>query len=951
MEIEAFIFDLDGVLTDTAEYHFRAWKRLADEEGIPFTRRENERLRGVSRRESLEILLSLKGREVTEEEAEEMMARKNRYYQELIEQITPEDLLPGAMELLGELRKAGIKIAVASASKNARTVLDHLGIMDHIDALSDGYSVTASKPAPDLFLHAAAQLGVPPERCVVVEDAAAGIRAARAAGMWSIALGPRERFRDVLPDLILPSLEGATLSELLRALERSARLWTIREESFNPERQRQMETVFTIGNGYLGTRGTFEERYPGDQRATLIHGLYDDAPIVHTELVNCPDWLAFDLLVDGERFSMDRGEVLSYERSLDLRDGVLTREVRWRSPKGHIVVVNIERWASLADEHLCAISYTVTAVNFAGEVELQAGIDGAVFNPGVLHPAGVGLAHWTLLDYGNPELQIIYIHMGTDRSGLELCQAASLRVRGGGDVKYAFCECPLRPAVAARFRLRPGESATAIKLVSVFTSREAADPVKAALEGLKRASSLGYEALLAMHRAAWADLWGDADILIEGDDEAQLAVRFNLFHLLIAAPRHDGRVSIPAKGLTGFGYRGHVFWDSDIFALPFFTFTQPKLARNLLMYRYHTLPGARGNARRRGYEGAMYAWESALSGEEVTPRWVPGPNGELVRVWCGDIELHITADVAYAVWQYWKVTGDDAFMRDQGAEIILDTAVFWGSRVEYDPEKDRYEIRDVMGPDEYHIHVDNSAYTNCMVRHNLKIALEVLEWLQRAYPDKAAELKERLKLDEGRLAHWAKVIKQMYVPYDPESGIIEQFDGFFELEDLTFRELELRREAGIARPSAGIEHLERTQIIKQPDVLMLLHLLGDLYDARTKRVNWDYYEPRTDRSRGSSLGPAIHAIIGCEVGELEKAYEYFMQAAQVDLHDRYGNTEAGIHIASAGGVWQAIVFGFAGLKLTPEGPLARPRLPDHWRRLRFVIYYRGERVEIDLQRR
>ena len=408
MKIKAFIFDLDGVLTDTAEYHYQAWQRLADEEGIPFSREENENLRGISRRESLEYMLSRDAREATEEQIQAMMARKNRYYRELIRSMGPSDLLPGAAELLTEIRQAGIRIAVASVSKNARDVISSLRLGPLVDAISDGYSVEHHKPAPDLFLHAARQLGVPPANCIVVEDAASGIEAARSAGMWSVGLGPAERVGKA--DLTFPSLEGVRLSDILDGLKASAAasgddLWLVRELAFDPARQHHKETVFAVGNGYLGTRGTFEEGYPNDRQATLINGVFDDAPVVHTELANAPDWLSFHLIVDGQQFSMDCGDVLAYERALDMHRGLLRRTVRWRSPGGHTFDLDIERWASLADAHICAIRYGVTSVDFEGPVEFRAGLNGMVDND--------GLTHWYPVAQGSPDARSCYLHART----------------------------------------------------------------------------------------------------------------------------------------------------------------------------------------------------------------------------------------------------------------------------------------------------------------------------------------------------------------------------------------------------------------------------------------------------------------------------------------------------------------------------------------------------------
>ncbi len=720
--------------------------------------------------------------------------------------------------------------------------------------------------------------------------------------------------------------------------------WTIIETEFDSARLHHQETVFTLGNGYLGTRGAFEEGYPGAWPGTFIHGVFDDVPIVYTELANCPDWLPLVVFVRGERFRLDRGEVLSYRRQLDLRRGVLYREVRWRSPAGHTVDIRIERFASLADPHVLAIRYQVTPLDFDGWIEFRAGINGHVDNDGRLH--------WDWVDQGN-EISTGWLHSRTRDSGLELGQAAGLLIRGGREVRRQVMDCHNNPTIVADCQVEQGCAITAEKLVTVFTSRDLEPErqvVDAALNkwgGFFETQSY-YEELRAAHETAWAEVWDASDVIIEGDDAAQRAVRYNLFQLLIAPPRHDARVSIPAKTLSGFGYRGHVFWDTDIFIVLFLPFTQPALARNLLSYRYHTLPGARRKAREAGYEGAIFAWESADTGDEVTPRWVPGPQGEeLVRIWCGDIEHHITADVAYAIWHYWQATGDDDFMRNYGAEIILDTAVFWGSRAEWNAERDCYEINDVIGPDEYHEHVDNNAFTNRMAQWHLETALEVLAWLRREHPNRAVELEHQLDLTPERLGRWADIISCMLVLHDPESDLIEQFEGFFDLEDVNLADYEPRTQSMHA--ILGIEGTNQSQVLKQADVLMLLYLLRDHYDHQTLQANWDYYNPRTDHAYGSSLAPSVHATLACELARPEEAYEHFMRAALVDLDDVRGNAADGIHAASAGGLWQALVFGFGGLRLTNAGPVANPRLPPNWTRLKFRFCWRDQWHDFDLR--
>jgi trehalose/maltose hydrolase-like predicted phosphorylase len=638
--------------------------------------------------------------------------------------------------------------------------------------------------------------------------------------------------------------------------------WEIVEDSFDPQRLHHHETVFTLGNGYLGTRGTFEEGYPGAWPATLINGVFDHAPVVNTELANCPDWLPLTILVEGERFGLDRGQLQAYERRLDMGLGLLTRKIRWRSSAGHTLDLRWERFASLADPHVLGLRCEITPVDFDGRVEIHASIHG--------YPGNEGLMHWEWADQGtvggnlNPGL---WLHVRTRQSGVDLGMAASLAVSDDA-AQVTTSACQGVPTSTAVLKVLRGHSITAEKLVTVYTSHDVSNPAAAARDRLRDLA--GYEVLFAAHRAAWDRVWQASDVVVEGSPRDQLAIRYSLFQVLIAAPWQDDRVSIPAKTLSGFGYRGHVFWDTEIFAVPFLTYTQPAVARNLLTYRYHTLPGARRKAASRGHEGAMFAWESAGTGDEVTPKWVLGPQGEgLVRIWPGDIEYHISADIAYAIWHYWQATGDDSWMADIGAQVVLETAVFWESCVSYDAERGRYELKDVIGPDENHDHVDNNAYTNRMVQWHLQTALEVLAWLRGYDAARAEQLGRDLALTPDRLRKWADIAGCMLVLADPETGLIEQFEGFFDLEDLDLGAYEPRTRS--MQAILGIERAKQVQVLKQADVLMLLYLLRDEYDRATLQVNWDYYNPRTDHAYGSSLSPAIHAILACDLGNSQEA--------------------------------------------------------------------------------
>ncbi len=721
----------------------------------------------------------------------------------------------------------------------------------------------------------------------------------------------------------------------------TSEIWSVVERDFDPKRMHHSETVFTIGNGYLGTRGAFEERVSGEMRATFLHGVFDDAPVVFTELANAPDWLDLDVWLAGERFDLLVGEVLAYTRALDLRSGMLRREVTWRSPRGRATRLVFERFASLADAHVCAVRASFTPLDYTGQIDVRSGLDGDADN--------LALKHWAWLGQGLRGAEA-WLHVRTRGSHIELAAAQSLSLRTTmATGRVARWDAHNRPTLTASLSVAQGDTATATKWFSVFTSRDGRDPLKLARKSLRRVAAGTWEAADEANRRAWEAEWSRCDVEIVGDDDAQLAVRFNLFQLLIAAPRADEQVNLGAKTLSGYGYRGHAFWDTEIFMLPFFTYTRPEIARQLLSYRWHRLPGARQKAAGNGYQGAQFPWESAATGEEVTPTWVPdgADRTKLIRIWTGDIEIHISADIAYAIWQYWKATGDDDFVAERGAEVVLETARFWASRLEWTAERDRYEIHDVVGPDEYHEHVDNNAYTNALARWNLRCAAELRHWLETKRPEAWRKLVRRLKLSPKELEAWPEIADRVYVAYDPATRLIEQFDGYFARNDVDLPALEPRGQS--VQALFGIEGANRTQVLKQPDVLMLMVLFPDLYDADTVRANYAYYTARTDHTHGSSLGPSIQAILACRMGDAS-AYEHFMRAARADLYDVRHNAGDGIHGASAGGLWQAVVFGFAGLSRQADAWTTRPCLPDHWQRVSFTLVDQGVRRRFTVER-
>jgi kojibiose phosphorylase len=714
------------------------------------------------------------------------------------------------------------------------------------------------------------------------------------------------------------------------------RTWQIVEAPFLPGKLHHTETIYTVGNGYMGVRATFEEGYPGELASTLVHGLFDHAHgDLVPELVNLPDPLPILIEVDGETFSLQDNtaasfpHILGYKRTLDLKHAILERGVVWRTSAGTILQISFERFAGLDMEHLLAQRISIRPLNRASSVKVTASVNATQTN--------AGRNHWGSRRTGIEDNRI-YFEGITAQSGYTAA-VMSLFV-SDSDALSENSNDERNPGISLTCELDKEQAGIFYKYSAIHTNRDSTDPLAAATETLMTAQQRGWDILKADHERAWSRYWDCSDIQVEGDELAQRAIRFSLYHVLIAAPQHDEHASIGAKTLSGPGYRGHVFWDTELFMLPMLTFTEPALARNLLMYRYHNLQGARNKAKEAGYEGAMYPWESTDTGEETTPRWTdPQPDGTRIRIWTGDTEQHISTDIAYAVMQYWHWTNDESFFLNCGAEIVLDTAVFWGSRAEYNDQLRRYELHMQIGPDEYHENINNSAFTNSMVRWHLRTALQVYDWLKESHPDVAATLASRLDLRDNRLQHWQDIVDKMYIPFDEKRGILEQFDGFFALEPLNLSLWQPR----VANMDYILGHAaaQKTMVIKQADIVMLMALLGDefgSYEARKR--NWDFYSTIVDH--GSSLSPSTHAWLAARLGLMEEAYRLFIFSATIDLEDGKGNVRDGIHAAAAGGVWQAVILGFAGLYLDEDDFKVDPHLPDHWKSLTFRIFYRGK---------
>ena len=705
--------------------------------------------------------------------------------------------------------------------------------------------------------------------------------------------------------------------------------WVLDAEGYDPLREGSLESRFAISNGFLGIRGaratTRGARWIIPPR-TYVAGLFDTPGTEGTisGLVPAADWLQGRILLPGGPLVHHPGDVLSHRMTLDLRQGALLSASRLKTAELGILHLRTLRLVSLSER---AVGLQLIQMEIEkGEIEITFETSFEGVNLGLVS------------EHLEQDLGVWRTHSSGKR--LAMATASSLQIDGQdlpptalGTLKCSWS-----------WTSRPGQVVCFERSVAVSRSdTQDLDPGGEAREKLEGAQRLGWRGVVAEHAAAWASRWRCSAVEVDGDAAAQQALRFALYHLNSAANPADERVSIGARALTGADYHGHVFWDTEIYLLPFYILTWPEAARALLMYRFRTLDGARAKAARMGWRGALYAWEFADTGAETTPEQVIGPDRQVIQILCGKEEQHISADVAYAVWQYWQATGDEGFLLDAGAEILLETGRFWSSRAQLEADGHRH-IRGVIGPDEYHEHIDDNAFTNVMARWNIRRALDVAASLRERWPECWARLSGRLGLDDAELTQWRNVADTMATGLDPKTGLFEQFAGFFALEDI-----DLTHYAGRSVPMdvvLGRERTQRSQVVKQADVVALLGLLPEEFVGETGAKNFDYYEPRC--GHGSSLSRAMHGMVAARLGRSEMALRYFQQTAAIDLADTHVAIDGGIHIAALGGIWMTAVLGFAGLSLHSKGIALDPQLPPNWRSLGFGVQWRGRHLRIKI---
>ena len=725
--------------------------------------------------------------------------------------------------------------------------------------------------------------------------------------------------------------------------------WLILQDEYDAAENLNYESLFCLTNGYLGTRGSYEEGTVKSLPCTFVNGVFDKSETFMRELANLPNWLGIRLYVEKELIGIENCSILEFSRVLDMKHAMLVKRFLLEDKKGRQTLVEGIRFVSRANVHRMAVKLYVTPINYDGIIEVENIVDGSVIN--FADAPRFKVKHTYLVANERLTENGVYIECATRDNHLHVGTGAFLDAERNGKsvIKtrqfYAFGEQTIE---FQDFDAEQGVTTEITKYASIYTERdlpkyELHSAVKNEIDAFVER---GFEQELAEHFKVYEEMWKEADIQIQGDFDLDRAVRFNIFHLMSTGNEHDDRVNVGAKLLHGEEYGGHAFWDTELFMLPFFAYVFPKTAKNLESYRYRLLDAARANAAKNGYKGAQYPWESADDGTEQCPDWTIEPDGTCYRCYVADYEHHVTAAVAYGIYDYVKITKDTSFLLKKGAEILMETARFWASRCEYITEKDRYEIRKVTGPDEWHEPVDNNVYTNYLAKWNLRYVIALIQDLKEHHREDYDRIAEKISLTEKEIEEWNLVQSKIYLPRKEGTQLLEQFEGYFDLQEVTIQEYD-KNDWPIRPAELKTMKTKETQIIKQADVVMLLHLMGEEFDEETTKLNYSYYEKRT--LHGSSLSPSIYSIMGVKVGDDTKAYRYLRRAAFIDLINLQKNTREGIHAANAGGVWQTVVFGFAGLSIDADGILnITPKMPKEWEGVTFRIHYLNSWLEISI---
>jgi len=1006
-KFDAVIFDLDGVITKTALVHASSWKRMFDE----FMKKREEQfgesfkefthagdylpyVDGKPRYKGVQSFLDSRGIDIPfgdpsddpdMETACGLGNKKNIMFNKVLDEDGVE-VYDSSVEMLEGLKAAGVRIGVASSSKNCKPVLESAGLLHFFETRVDGV-VSAEiglqgKPEPDIFTTACDNLGIEYHRAVVVEDAVSGVMAGH-KGNFGLTLGlaREDNINELLvggADIVVEDLAEFGLEAINTWFEKGMEedSWLLKYHDYDGEKERSREALLTVGNGYFGTRGALEEsrankvNYPG----TYITGLFNrlvskvgERDIENEDFVNAINWLPVSFRInEGPWFEFDPEpsfEIEEIHRTLDMSKGEVRREMVVKDPEGRMTRLHTTRFAGMADPHRAGLRYALTPLNYEGVIELRSGLYGDHLNAGVERYNSLEQKHLEAVSESSSGV-LNELVVKTTQSNILIATCASSTVNRASSVKNEKGTGWVESHYT--LELSSNEEVVLEKLVTIYTSRdtEAEDPLQECRSSLGAMTS--YDGELKLSAGRWKELWDRMDVLISGDREAQKLVRLHLFHMMVSAsPHHAGLDSgIPPRGLHGEAYRGHIFWD-ELYILPLFNLHFPEVVKSVLMYRYRRLDEARAYAREYGYEGAMFPWQSGSDGREETQIIHLNPlSGE----WGDDyssLQRHISLAIAFNIWIYYHGTGDLEFMEEYGAEILLDICKFWASKSE-EGSDGKFHIDKVMGPDEFHESLPGSdiggltdnAYSNIMVSWMMDKGFKTMDALGEKHRKR---ILEELSLSEEDLTRWKKIMHGLAL-HVSDDGVVEQFQGYFGLAELDwehYREKygDIHRLDRILK-SEG-KSPDEYKLAKQADFLMSFYNLGleevkrtiDRLGYKVKEdfasKNFDYYIART--SHGSTLSRLVHARLAWEIGMGDRAWELYMEALRSDLVDIQGGTTGeGIHCGVMAGTVYDVLVSFAGLDLSGEIPALDPNLPGHWKGLQFRFTYRGKGILVSI---
>ena len=726
--------------------------------------------------------------------------------------------------------------------------------------------------------------------------------------------------------------------------------WNVIEESFHADNLRAFESIFSLGNGRLGQRGNFEETYSSDTlQGSYLAGISfldktrvgwwkNGYPNYFTRIPNAPNWSGIIVRLIDEELDLALWDVDSFERRLDMKEGISYRDFQVTSPKGHKLKVHVEHITSMANQNLCIIKYSVTSVNYEGKISLVPFINGDVKH----ETSNFNEKMWNILR-AETTSEYAYLWTQTRHEDSQVCSCMTYQLFKnskeitGNPIKI---EKEKMTGFSIGADVKPGERVTLIKYTAVLSSLyyDRQLLVDEAVSESKKAKAIGWDALVNEHKKVWEDIWNETDVIIDGDSEAQQGIRFNIFQLNQTYRGDDPRLNIGSKGFTGEKYGGNTYWNTELCCVPFFLLSNPKdVARNLLLYRYNHLPKAIENAKKLGFSGgaALYPMVT-INGDECHNEW------EITFE-----EIHRNSIIAYAIMLYTTMTGNKEYVAHYGLEVLIAISRFWSQRVSFSQPKQKYVILGVTGPNEYENNVDNNWYTNYSCIQCLNVTLEYLEMIALEYPDEYARIRRKTSFDKEETYRWKEIIDNMYMPEDKELGIFVQHDGYLDKELKTVQDIPTNERP--INQHWSWDRILRSCYIKQSDVLLGLYLYYTNFDKEFIRRNFDFYEPRTVHE--SSLSPYLHSILASRVGYVDKAYNLFLHAIRLDLDDYNNELEQGLHITSMAGGWLAIVRGFAGMQVL-EGLMSfSPTIPQKWNSYTFKINFRERTLQLCINKR